>query len=104
MGKGRTVALLAVCSLLLAGCAGLSDSLFLLRRLDDPAKSRAVAEQGVALYQLSLVARGEYERVNEVRRYFEVALRYDPANRKAQAYLDLVDNYRSVEARNRVRE
>ena len=94
----------ACCLLLLAGCAGLSDSLFLLRRLDDPAKSRAVTEQGVALYQLSLVSRGECERIGEVRRYFEVALRYDPGNRKAQAYLDLVDNYRSAEAATQVRE
>jgi hypothetical protein len=103
MGK-TLAALLAACLLFLAGCAGLSDSLFLLRRLDDPAKSRAVTEQGIEFYKLSLVSRGEYERVGEVRRYFEVALRYDPGNQKAQAYLDLVDSFRTVETRKRVRE
>ena len=49
-------------------------------------------------------AAGSYELVGEIRRYFEVALRYDPGNQKAQAYLDLVDNYRSTEARKRVQE
>jgi hypothetical protein len=91
-------------ALLLSGCAGLSDALFLLRRLDDPAKARALTEQGVAGYQLYLVKRGEYDRLAEVRSFFEVALRYDPANQKAKAYLELVDGYRSTETRKRVRE
>lgn len=86
------------------GCAGLSDAMFLLRRLDDPAKARALTDQGVADYQRYLVIRGEYDRLAEVRSYFEVALRYDPANQKAKAYLELVDGYRSAETRKRVRE
>lgn len=107
MGKKTLVALPAVLPvwllLLLAGCTSLSDSRF-LNSLEDPVKSRAVTEQGIARYQLALVTRGEYERVEEVRRYFEVALRYDPNNRQAQAYLDLVDGYRDAETRKRVRE
>jgi hypothetical protein len=63
-----------------------------------------VTEEGIALYQLALVKRAEYERVGEVRRYFEVALRFDPASRQAQAYLELVDRFRDVETRKRLRE
>jgi hypothetical protein len=103
MGKRILAALPAAALLLLAGCTSLSDSMF-LRRLDNPVKSRAVTEQGIALYQLVLVTRGEYERVDEVRRFFEVALRFDPNNLKAQAYLELVDSYRVAETRKRVRE
>jgi hypothetical protein len=33
-----------------------------------------------------------------------MALRFDPANRQAQAYLELVDNYRDTETRKRLRE
>ncbi len=75
-----------------------------LSRLSDPVKARVVTEEGIALYQLALVKRGEYDRVAEVRRYFEVALRFDPGNRQAQAYLELVDKYRETETRKRLRE
>jgi hypothetical protein len=89
---------------LLAGCTSLSDSMFILSKLEDPVKSNALTEQGIARYQLVLVSRGEYSRVAEVRRYFEVALRYDPDNPKAKAYLEKIDNYRNSEGRKRVRE
>jgi hypothetical protein len=100
--KGAGLLLLALS--FLAGCASLSDSLFLLSGLQEPAKSKALTEEGIARYQLYLVSRGEYSRVAEVRRYFEAALRYDPDNPKAQAYLEKVDNFRSSEGRARVRE
>jgi len=100
--KGVAPLLLALS--FLAGCTSLSDSMFLLSRLEEPVKSRALTEEGIAQYQLYLVSRGEYDRVAEVRRYFEVALRYDPDNPKAQAYLEKVDNFRGSEGRARVRE
>ncbi len=89
---------------LLAGCASLSEDEQFLARLGDPVKARVVTEEGIALYQLALVRRAEYERVGEVRRYFEVALRFDPTNRQAQAYLELVDKFRDAETRKRLRE
>lgn len=83
--------------LLLAGCSSLSDSLFLLRKLDDPAKSRALTDQGVELFELYIVGRGEYGRIEKVRGYFEVALRFDPTNGKAKVYLERVDGFRKAE-------
>jgi tetratricopeptide (TPR) repeat protein len=93
----------AVLLLLAAGCTSLSDCRF-LNQLGDPVKARVVTEEGIALYQLALIKRGEYGRVEEVRRYFEVALRFDPGNLQAQAYLKLVDNYREAERAKRLRE
>ena len=89
--------------LLAAGCTSLSDNRF-LSELGGPVKARVVTEEGIALYQLALVRRGEYSRVEEVRRYFEVALRFDPGNLQAQAYLQKVENYREAETAKRLRE
>ncbi len=90
--------------LLAASCASLSEDEKFLSSLGDPVKAQVVTEEGIALYQLALIKRAEYQRVGEVRRYFEVALRFDPTNRQAQAYLELVDNYRDAETQKRLRE
>jgi len=97
-------ALLLLLALLAAGCTSLSNDEKFLSRLGDPVKARVVTGEGIALYQLALVKRGQYERVGEVRGYFEVALRFDPTNRQAQAYLELVDKYRDTETGKRLRE
>jgi hypothetical protein len=98
------VALPAFLALMAAGCTTLSQEEKFLNQLDDPVKARVVVEEGIALYQLALIKRAEYERVGEVQRYFEMALRFDPTNRQAQAYLELVDRYREAETRKRLRE
>ena len=83
----RAAALLGALALL-AGCTSLSNSLFLVSKVEGPLKAKAVTEQGIERYQLYLVSQGDYARVDEVRRYFVVALRYDPDNLKAQQYLE----------------
>lgn len=88
----------------LAGCTTLSDRAFLIRKLDDPAKSKALTDQGIARYQLYLVTRRQYDKIKEIRSFFVVALRYDPDNLKAQQYLELVDNFKSTEARKHLKE
>jgi hypothetical protein len=104
MGRSiRRCAQAALLALLAAGCTSLSEDEKFLSQLGDPVKARVVTEEGIALYQLALIKRGEYERVGEVRRYFEVALRFDPTNRQAQAYLELVDNFRDTETRKHLR-
>ncbi len=103
-GKLTALGLAALAAALSIGCASLSEDEKFLSRLGDPVKARVVTEEGIALYQLALIKRGEFQRVGEVRRYFEVALRFDPANRQAQAYLELVDNYRDTETQKRLRE
>lgn len=105
MSRCRAPAVLLLSMLaILSGCASLSDSLFLVSHVEDPLKAGALTDQGVELYQLYLVNRGEYGRVNEVRRYFVVALRYDPENLRAQQYLQRIDDYRSDEVSKRLRE
>jgi hypothetical protein len=94
----RTALLCAVLfSLLLAaGCATVGDDRFLLQRLDDPSKARALTAEGVQQYELHLVRRAEYDRIDEIREYFVVALRYDPGNALAKKYLDLVTRNRDT--------
>jgi hypothetical protein len=103
-GSLGAAGLTVLAAVLLASCTSLSQDEKYLNSLGDPVKARAVTEEGIALYQLALIKRGEYQRVGEVRRYFEVALRFDPDNRQAQAYLELVDNYRDSETQKRLRE
>ncbi len=82
--------------LLAAGCATTGDDAFLLTNLDAPSKARALTAAGVQQYELHLVRRAEFDRIDEVREYFVVALRYDPGNALARKYLDLVTRYRDT--------
>lgn len=78
---------------LASSCASFSGDAFLIRNVDASIKAEAVAAQGVAAYEEQLEAAGDYTKVEEIRRYFEVALDYDPANAKAEEYLAKVDGY-----------
>ncbi len=91
---GRAAVLLFL--LLAAGCATVGDDRFLLESLDDPSKARALTSAGIEKYELYLVRRAEYDRIDEVRELFAVALRYDPTNALARKYLDLVTRYKDT--------
>jgi hypothetical protein len=83
----------------LSGCTTTRDTIFLVRRVDGAAKSRAVTDQGVALYELRVLGRGDYRALDEARSYFEVALRFDPDNTRARQYLETVDRFRETQLR-----
>jgi hypothetical protein len=91
------------------GCASVSsaasaDDRFLAENLGDEAKARALADRGAELYN-ELVARdAAYGRLGEVREYFAVALRYDPANAKASQYLRKIDDFRGEYVRTKLKE
>ncbi len=87
-------------ALLFLGCTSLSDSLFVVQKLDDQSKSRALTEAGVEKYEICVVRQAEYDRIPEIRNYFIVALRYDPNNSRAQQYLSIVavvDDYKNAQ-------
>jgi hypothetical protein len=86
---------LALAVTAIAGCASTQDS-FLLAKLDNQAKARALVNEGVVQYQALLVRRGDLNQVASVREYFTMALRFDPQNLLAARYRDIVDNYRTV--------
>ena len=94
----------ALAAAVLASCASFGDDLFLLGKLDDPAKANALTEAGIEQYTVRLVQRAEYEAVKDVRRYFDAALRYDPSNARAKQYLDLVDTYTAARLKANVKE
>lgn len=79
----------------LLGCVSAQDG-FLLSNLDGQAKARALVEEGAQQYQIQLVRRGDLTKVDTVREYFTMALRYDSSNLLAARYRDLVDNFRAT--------
>src|SRR5512135_145311 len=97
----RSLAAAAVLTLAFAGCTSMSDTVFLVRKVDGAAKSRAVTEQGISIYEVRVLGRQDYAAIEEARRYFEVALRFDPDNTRARQYLDIVDRFRASELRAR---
>ena len=84
---------LALALAFLGGCASLSDSRFFVKAVDDQQKAALLAEKGAALYESELVKAENYERIEEIRRYFETALRYDPENRRAARYIESLNSF-----------
>jgi hypothetical protein len=78
---------------LLGGCASLSDSRFFVKAVDDREKSELLTGKGVGLYESELVKAENYERIDEIRRYFIVALRYDPENKVAASYIEDLNTF-----------
>jgi hypothetical protein len=76
---------------------------FLVKSLDDQAKSRALTEAGVEEYDIHLVRQAEYEQIDQIRNYFVVALKYDSTNSRAQQYLALVDGFRKAQLQKNLR-
>ena len=94
----------ALLTLFLPGCSSVGDDQFLLASLDQPAKARTLTEIGISEYQVHLVRRVEYDQIDEVRRYFEAALRYDPSNALAKKYLAVVTNFRETNLKASLKE
>jgi hypothetical protein len=99
----RPLLLAAAVLIALSGCIS-QDNLFLVQKLDDEAKAKALTEQGIEAYNLLLVRRGDYGKAAEVRDYFTVALRWDPENDLAAQYLDMVDNFKAAKTREKLKE
>ncbi|MGD0724055.1 MAG: hypothetical protein ABSB63_00645 [Spirochaetia bacterium] len=75
------------------GCVSSGDS-FLVQKLDDQSKSRALTIAGAEEYDLHVVRRQEFDQIPRIKDYFTVALSFDPTNAQAQQYITLIDNYK----------
>jgi tetratricopeptide (TPR) repeat protein len=89
----RLIWALSVALAFLGGCASFSDSRFFVKAVDDRRKAELLTEKGAALYESELVKAENYERIEEIRRYFETALRYDPENRSAARYIESLSSF-----------
>jgi hypothetical protein len=102
--------LLCLSILAAVGCASSprtatgADDKFLLARLDDQAKSKALTDQGIEEYQIQLVRKEDFSKVESIREFFAVALRFDPENIMAKQYLSLVENFKSARLKKKVQE
>ena len=98
----RLTCLASLVAALFLGCTSVNDS-FLLQKLDDQGKSRALTEAGVEEYEIHLVHQAEYDKIADIKNYFLVALKYDPSNARAQQYLTMVDDYKNVQLKANLR-
>jgi hypothetical protein len=91
----RLILLSCLLTVIIVGCTSVStgDS-FLVQKLDDQSKSRALTIAGVEEYDLHVVRRQEFDQIPRIKDYFTVALSFDPANAQAQQYIALIDNYK----------
>ena len=96
------LACLVAGGLLACTTANPNDS-FLIKSLDDQSKSRALTEAGVEEYDIHLARQAEFDKIAEIRNYFEVALKYDSTNARAQQYLALIDDYKNAQLRKNLR-
>ncbi len=87
--------LLCVVAILSVSCASLGDPFVLIFNVDGEYKSEAITSSGIDAYKRELIAAGDVAASAKVQRYFEVALRYDPANSEAAKYLALVEDFRA---------
>jgi hypothetical protein len=92
----RLIFLVCLAAAVILGCTSTNDA-FLLQKLDDQAKSRALTEAGVEEYDIHLVRQAEFEKIGEIRDYFVFALKFDSGNSRAQQYLSLIDDYKSAQ-------
>ena len=72
-----------------------ADATFLVQKLDDQSKSKALTDAGIEEYDVHIVHRQEFDQIEQVKAYFTVALHFDPNNDQAQQYLSLIDNYKN---------
>jgi exonuclease III len=86
-------------SISFCGCATSSDDVFLVKNLDDERKAAVLADRGAELYNQYVGNEDVYEKLEEVRQYFVIALKFDPENAKAAQYLTKIDNYKAESVR-----
>jgi len=90
----KRLLVMACISLCVLGCTSQNDA-FLLQSLDDQSKAQALTNYGIQEFDLQLTHRQAYDQIPRIRRYFTVALEYDPGNTQAQQYLSLVDDFKA---------
>jgi hypothetical protein len=90
----RFLLLLVVIPILVLGCTSTNDS-YLIKSLDNEAKSDALTKQGIEEYTVHLVNLQEFDQIPRIKEYFTTALSFDPTNEEAQQYVDKIDNFKN---------
>ena len=90
----RLFLLVLLLPIVFLGCSSLGDS-FLVQKLDNQSKSKALTDAGIEEYDLHIVHHQEFDQIPKVKEYFTTALRFDPTNTQAQQYISLIDNYKN---------
>jgi hypothetical protein len=99
----RSIALMIAAFVVSVGCASFGDNGFLVKNLDDSNKSIALTNQGISAYTAYLVQQADYAKVEYVRQFFAVALRYDPDNPRAKQFLVKLDDFKRSLVRDKLK-
>jgi hypothetical protein len=99
----RSIALMITAFVVSVGCASFGDNGFLVKNLDDSNKSIALTNQGISAYTAYLVQQADYAKVEYVRQFFAVALRYDPDNPRAKQFLGKLDDFKRSLVRDKLK-
>ena len=93
MKSGSFLLLGMLASLTFFSCIGMPD-FYLIKVLDDSSKSAALTEKGIAEYRLHLIEKGDLSQMDKVMRYFTNALKLDPANARAELYINRLRTFK----------
>lgn len=83
-----------VLTAVLSSCASLGDPFLVAFSIPDKDRAAALTGAGVDLYAEGAVGDGDFAVLEQARKLFEAALRYDPSNRDASRYLSKVEDFR----------
>jgi hypothetical protein len=90
--KYRIYTAAIVLIIILSGCLSSNDKFF-LQKLDETDKAAILTKKGIELYELQLETDDDFSLIPEIRKCYEVALKYDPAISLAIKYNEILDNF-----------
>lgn len=103
MVRRSLIAITILVSLLVASCATTSDDNFLINNIDAEKKAAVLADRGAELYNQYVASEIIYTKLEEVKQYFVIALKFDPSNAKAVQYLAKIDNFKAESVRSNLK-
>ncbi len=95
MRQSYNLFIILALAVLMAGCVSFSSNAVLVQELPDEYKSQVLTSYGVELYKTELLKNNNYQEANRVKKVFEAALDFNPANATAKQYLLLIEDYRN---------
>jgi hypothetical protein len=103
MVRRSLIAITILVSLFVVSCATTSDDTFLINNIDAEKKAAVLADRGAELYNQYVASEIIYTKLEEVKQYFVIALKFDPSNAKALQYLAKIDNFKAESVRSNLK-
>jgi hypothetical protein len=86
------------------GCGTfIGDAFYFNGTVTNQEKSRILTDKAIGLYKTEIEVRENYARLPDIREMLTAALRFDPANARADEYLGKIGTYRSDKVKERIK-